>query len=297
MPIGLTGVRTLLEEIVPDAISSDVVEQTPPSTLKVIPAATVRDKKLTGQPAQEVGNTLKVGAVLAGKVTGDGELAVRLIEVDSGALLWANTYNLFFGFNEERGGWWIALQDEDKQDIVRNIMPKLTGKEPVLPKQRVSMANDEEPRAVVRDYIEGKIDWWRVEWDWHALVEPQALLAEAEGRFDTAARYWRKELAVRESRLKLKVVRGCGEDPTPILRGHVAEARCHLAEMARDNRTLAVELPHLAIYYQKKLQIADDLRAAGGYPAVTTPGERYVQQQLRNTLQRLDVVKQRLRPK
>jgi TolB-like protein len=134
-------VRGLLEEIIPDAISSDVVEQAPSGTLKVIPTTTAREKKLIGQPAQEAGKTLKVGAVLAGKVTGGGELSVQLVEVKSGALLWGNTYNLFFGFSEEHGSWRINIQDQDRQDIVWNVVLKLTGHRTGPPQEAVGHAD------------------------------------------------------------------------------------------------------------------------------------------------------------
>jgi len=123
-------VRNLLEDILPDLLTTDVVEQAPPHSMKVIATEVVRERKLTGKPAQQSGAELKVGAVLAGKLADDGQLSMQLLSVESGELLWGKTYSLSFGFSKDHGTWRLSMSDADRTEIVRNVIFKLTGKEP-----------------------------------------------------------------------------------------------------------------------------------------------------------------------
>ena len=129
------------------------------------------------------------------------------------------------------------------------------------------------------------------------LAEARACLAEAEGRLDAAAGEWRKVIASREREMKWWASHPTAEPPPPaILRGHVAEARCHLAEIERKPATLAAELPKLIAYYDAHLEMIDTLRQAGAYEPETTDEERELRRELRKVCKRLDAVRKQLGP-
>jgi len=124
-------VRSLLEVLLPDTLSKGLVEQAPPGSLRIIATEVVRDRKLSSQSSLESGKALNVAAVLSGRVAADGKLSIQLIAVDSGELLWGKTYQLMFTLNPLSSMYVIGPGNEDYADIIKNVVMKLTGKEPV----------------------------------------------------------------------------------------------------------------------------------------------------------------------
>jgi hypothetical protein len=125
----------------------------------------------------------------------------------------------------------------------------------------------------------------------------RARLAAAQGRTGEARAVWRKVIAAREERLaRVEALfrKGllCNPSELTLCRGHVSEARCGLAEVERDQATLARELPKVIDYWEARLTVVRTLAKAGVLP----PGdaeqdEKALQKELRQARQRLDAVK------
>ncbi len=63
-------------------------------------------------------------------MTQGGKLSVQLIAVDSGELLWGKTYQLNFEVDILQDTYHLNFSNEDYADLVKNVIVKLTGREP-----------------------------------------------------------------------------------------------------------------------------------------------------------------------
>jgi TolB-like protein len=123
--------RYFIETSLPASIAKEIVAKASPGTVKVIATHEVRDRKLPEKSPspQQFGQNLNVSAVLSGKVGPDGGLTLQLIAVNSGELLWSNTYAM--GVDGAslaqvfRDGVPINLHAEITQKVIQN----LTGRE------------------------------------------------------------------------------------------------------------------------------------------------------------------------
>jgi hypothetical protein len=123
----------------------------------------------------------------------------------------------------------------------------------------------------------------------------RARLAVAQGRIGEARAAWEKIISTRLARLDVLLRGGLDCDPADIAlyRGSVTEARCGLAEVERDQATLARELPKVIASYQAVLEYYDTLRKKGAVAPEETEGEKGIRKELRQARQRLDAVKRR----
>jgi TolB-like protein len=126
-------VHELLENLIPDALSTEIVERSPPNTLRVVPAAEVRNRHLPAMTPQELGAAFSVNAVLVGSVKPDGVAKFEFIDVESGRVLWSDSYRLYFGPSEFHD-WRVSMISEDISDVVDSVIRKVTGKKAPPPK-------------------------------------------------------------------------------------------------------------------------------------------------------------------
>jgi TolB-like protein len=127
-------VRSLLEVVIPDSLTKGLVENTAPNSLRIIATEVVRESQSREKSALATGKALNVATVLSGRLVKDGQLSVQLIAVDSGELLWGKTYQLNLSLNPTFPVTYrVAISTEDHADIIRNLILKLTGKEPPPP--------------------------------------------------------------------------------------------------------------------------------------------------------------------
>jgi hypothetical protein len=131
------------------------------------------------------------------------------------------------------------------------------------------------------------------------LAVARARLAAAQGRRGEARTAWKEVITAREerlARLEALIRKGLDCDPSEITvcRGHVAEARCGLAEVERDQVTLARELPKVIACWEARLAALRTLAKAGAIsPDDAEQEEKAVLKELRQARQRLDAVKRR----
>jgi hypothetical protein len=127
----------------------------------------------------------------------------------------------------------------------------------------------------------------------------RARLLRAKGRTGEARAVCRKVIAAREeavARWEALVRKGedCISINPAILRGPVAEARCGLAEVEKDQATLARELPKVIAYREEQLAQLRRFAKDGAYaPEEAEQGEKSLLKELRQARQHLDVVKLR----
>ena len=81
----------------------------------------IRGRHQPQNSPRQTGRELNVRAVLSGHVTKDGRLTLQLIAVDSGELLWSNTYALM----EDQGGALRWAQPNAEGEIARFVRQKL----------------------------------------------------------------------------------------------------------------------------------------------------------------------------
>jgi TolB-like protein len=115
--------RAFLGVELPDSLAKAIVEKAPAGSLKVIAGNVVRERKSPEQSPQKTGKELNVAAVLAGNVSSKGELALQLIAVESGELLWGDTYRL----QANQDGSSMKVFNAQDQLIVQNIIRRLAG--------------------------------------------------------------------------------------------------------------------------------------------------------------------------
>jgi TolB-like protein len=127
--------QSLLETLIPDSLAKGLVEKAAPGSLRVIANEVVRGVHSPDKSAIAIGKALNVAAVLSGRVAADGQLSVQLVAVDSGSLLWGKTYQLNYTLNPQilQVTFRVSINPEDHDDIVKNVILRLTGKEPVAP--------------------------------------------------------------------------------------------------------------------------------------------------------------------
>jgi hypothetical protein len=124
------------------------------------------------------------------------------------------------------------------------------------------------------------------------LAQARAELAEMEGRYPAAGAEWRKVITLRNKRLEwmLSPLACCGNAEIAMYRGHLAEARCHLAELERDRNVIEAELPKVILGYKKHLQFLRELRLANAIKEDDTE-EQEVAEKLRAAQSRLERLK------
>jgi hypothetical protein len=127
----------------------------------------------------------------------------------------------------------------------------------------------------------------------------RARLAAAQGRAREARAAWRKVIAAREERLarvEAKFRKGllCDLSDLALCRGHVAAARCELAEVEGDREVLGRELPKVIDYWEARLAALRTLAKASVIPPEEVEqGETAIRKEFRQARQRLDAVKRR----
>jgi TolB-like protein len=71
---------------------------------------------------------IEVRAVLTGKVAGDGQLTVQLVDAETGNLLWSKTYQMVLEWNQFQGRINFGLLAKDHMEVVDEVYAKLAGK-------------------------------------------------------------------------------------------------------------------------------------------------------------------------
>ena len=85
--------REFLQVTLPDALSREIAKESK-GAVKVMATHDIRGRHNAQGSPRNLGREINVRAVLSGQVSKDGRLTLQLISVNSGELLWSNTYDL-----------------------------------------------------------------------------------------------------------------------------------------------------------------------------------------------------------
>jgi hypothetical protein len=110
----------IIIELFEDRLATAFVETPVPAPWRLIPTrATPSRSAREGDAPLERGSKLGAGAVLTGVVSGKGQLNLQLLEVPSGAVLWA--MNSKFTYKEDSSSWAIDYPHEDLPKVVTGV--------------------------------------------------------------------------------------------------------------------------------------------------------------------------------